>query len=219
VTKIVEKAGYACKSLGKSAWSGFIHHDNITDPEIKSLQVGVVLNAKIIKIEYENLSVKLSLPRKIELITEKEALDRIYAPYRPHFKVDLLADASFSGTIDLKDRFGPGNKYKKRTEFASFPKFKNITLKDALQILAESPNRGAFIIRPSPQGDNYLNLTIKYYKNQYVHIEIKETKKADSVTFEIGDQAFGSLAELEIRYIKEFNKRVMDAVNCKKFVH
>jgi hypothetical protein len=127
INKIFNEIGYGCKSLGKSSWSGFIHNDNVTDGKIQTLNVGVVLNAKIIKIEYENLSVKLCIPPKEELITEKEALERIYSSYRPHFKVELENDASFSGSQESKDRFGPGNKYKKRTEFGSFPMFKNVS--------------------------------------------------------------------------------------------
>ena len=127
ITKIIQEIGYGCKSLGKSTWSGFVHNDSITDPKIQELNVGMVCSGKVLKIEYENISVKLSIPARDEYITEKEVLDRILPTYRAHFNVNLEEDSSFSGSQDSIDRFGPGNKYTRRTNLSSYSHFKNIT--------------------------------------------------------------------------------------------
>ena len=112
INKIIGTDGFSCKSIGKSSWSGFIPRDNVDEGLEKSLCPGNIVTAKISKIEYENLSVKLSVLRNP--LTEKEALDRIYSQYRPHFKVDLSVDLIIRGVIQSSDRFGPKNKYKRK---------------------------------------------------------------------------------------------------------
>ena len=171
------------------------------------------------KIEYENISVKLSIPAREEFVTEKEVLDRIIPTYRPYFKVNLEEDESFSGSQDSADRFGPGKKYTRRTNLSSYSHFKNITYSECIKELTKSPNQGIFVVRPSPQGESYLNLTIKYYQNQFVHINIEEIKDEDSKSqYKLGTQIFDSLEEIEFRYVKEFNKKVNEATTNRKFV-
>lgn len=129
VNKVLKNDGFACRSIGKSSWSGFLPSENV-DPSIqRSIAPGYILTAKIIKIEYDHLSVKLAASP--DLVSEKEALDRIYPTYRPHFRVDLKADLSTKNLSDSKDRFGPGNRYKARKNLSSYPKFMNITVGQA----------------------------------------------------------------------------------------
>lgn len=92
ISKVINGEKYICRSIGKCNWTGSIHKDNVDHKIEKLLSPGYVVNAKIIKIEYENLSVRLSATS--ESITEKEALDRIYPSYRPHFKIDIEKDVS-----------------------------------------------------------------------------------------------------------------------------
>jgi uncharacterized membrane protein YgcG len=117
---------------------------------------------------------------------------------------------------DCKDRFGPGNKYKMRTDYKSYAKFKNITVQQSIDYLKDQ-NRGEFVIRPNPRGDNWLNLTLKLYENHIIHIEINEIKEGDKTKYKIGDMVFFDLTELECRFIKEMNKRVRELTSSPKF--
>jgi len=214
ISKIINDEKYSCRSIGKCSWSGTIYKDNV-DPSLeRSLTPGFILTAKVLKLEFEYLSVKLSAMN--EGISEKEALDRIYPSYRPHFKVDIDKDLSMKVLNDNKDRFGPGKKYKLRSEYKSYAKFRNITVNQSLSFLKDK-NTGEFVVRPSPRGDRWLNLSLKFFDNQIIHIEIEEIKSGDKTEFKIGDMKFADLQELEYRYTKEINKRVKEVAESPKF--
>jgi hypothetical protein len=216
VTRIISNnsEGYACRSLGKSSWSAYLSRENVDPKLVSSISPGYVLTAKVIKIEYENLSVKLSATG--DPIVEKEALDRIQSAYKPHFRVDLDKDISMKVLNDSKDRFGPGGKYKARS-FGQYQKYKNITCGQSVAYLQDKP-KGEFLFRPSPRGDRFMNLSLKFYDNQIINIEVEEIKNADSTEYSISDMKFTSLQELEVRYIRELNKRVHELIKSPKFV-
>lgn len=83
-----------------------------------------------------------------------------------------------------------------RTDYKTYPKFKNITVQQSIDFLKDQA-RGEFVIRPNPRGDNWLNLTLKLYENHIIHIEINELKEGDKTKFKIGDMVFYDLTELE----------------------
>lgn len=104
-------------------------------------------------------------------------------------------------------------KYKKRKEFSSVAHFKNVTCNEASKELLKLQSRGSYIIRPSPKGERFITLTLNYYKNHLVNIEIEEIKSEFTAKYKIKDQEFDSLQEIEIRYVKEFNKRVKEVLD------
>ena len=215
ITREVKDDTFGCRSLTKSAWTAYLHRDNVAECFQENLHPGYVLTAKITKIEYERLSVSLSCMN--EEITEKEILDRISNVYRPHFKVDLENDTPTRTVTESKNRYGPGRKYKARS-FGNYPHFKNVTVGQAISFLEPKP-RGTFILRPSPRGERWLNLSMKLYDNHLIHVEINEEKLDEEESrFHIKDQMFESLKEIEQKYIRELNKRIADITKSPKFI-
>ena len=214
VTKIVKEETVACRSLGKSNWIAYLNKDNAAENIKDLLLPGFVVSAKITKIEFDRLSVSISALD--EKVTEKEILDRIPTAFKPHFKVDLEKDGPIRISTEISDRFGPGNKYKART-YGNYSNFQNITVGQANGKLSNKA-RGAFVFRPSPRGERWLNLSIKLFDKHIIHIEIKEEKGEDGQsTFYIGDASFASMKEIEINYIRELNKRVSNLADSPKF--
>lgn len=60
ITREVKDDTFGCRSLTKSAWTAYLHRDNVAECFQENLHPGYVLTAKITKIEYERLSVSLS---------------------------------------------------------------------------------------------------------------------------------------------------------------
>lgn len=42
---------------------------------------------------------------------------------------------------------------------------------------------GDYILRPSPKGDEWLNLSLKYLNGMIIHIEVKEMREGDKVYY------------------------------------
>lgn len=131
IQKSKVEGGYKAKYIGKRQIDCFIRDEN-TD---RALKPGMIVNAKIIKIEFENLSLKLAI--KENPVDEKEALDRVPSTYQPHFRVDVEDDLKFRMCADFKDRFGQNGRYKKYDNI-KYPKFKNLTIGQSMEYLSKS---------------------------------------------------------------------------------
>lgn len=214
ITKQIKEDVVACRSLTKSNWTAYLHRDNAHRKLQNLMNPGYVVTGRILKIEYDRLSVSISAME--ENVTEKEMLERIPQSFRHHFKVDVVKDAPMKIVTESSDRYGPGNKYKARS-FKNCPNFQNITCGQAIAKLRKSD--GDFIFRPSPKGEKWINLSIKLHSNIIIHIEVNEEKKSDEgSTFHIGDQEFQDLKEIEIKYIREVKKRAQNLIASPKYV-
>lgn len=109
----------------------FINNNLINPSFAATVKPGMVVNAKIEKIEFDKMRVELGC--KGETIIIQEATDRIDEHYKNYFKVIIDKDFRSNVKHTDKNRFGPGGKYEFRK--INFPKFKNITLQKALQEL------------------------------------------------------------------------------------
>jgi len=100
------------------------------------------------------------------------------------------------------------------------PKFKNTSGQGALEYL-EDKEIGDYVIRPSSRGTDHLTITWKFYKNVYVHLDIKESPKGpnDKIGRKLflKDQAYESLDELIAGYIQPCNVLVNSIIQSNKF--
>jgi len=214
ITRQIKEDVVACRSLTKSNWTAFLHKDNAHRKLHNLMNPGYVITGRILKIEYDRLSVSISAME--ENVTEKEMQERIPQIFRPHFKVDVIKDAPMKIVTESTERYGPGNKYKMRT-FKNCPNFQNITVGQAIAKLKRED--GDFVFRPSPRGERWLNLSVKIYGNHIVHIEINEEKVDEHTSkFHIGDQEFQDLKEVEIKFIRELKKRASNLIASPKFL-
>jgi len=101
-------------------------------------------------------------------------------------------------------------------------KFLNVSLNKVVQIL-NTMDVGEFYFRPSSFGNDHLTLTLKFYTDVYVHIDIKEEKKdSDSAIGSkliISDDCFKNLDDIIENYIAKVMTRVKDLTKYAKFIH
>lgn len=99
-------------------------------------------------------------------------------------------------------------------------KFKNISSRRAIAELAESET-GDFVFRPSTRSENSITLTWKFWKKNFVHIDIAEQGKQQGATIGsrliISNDYFESLREIVERYIIPCNRLVREVVGHTKF--
>ena len=99
-------------------------------------------------------------------------------------------------------------------------KFKNISSRRAIAELADS-EVGDFVFRPSTRSENSITLTWKFWKKNFVHIDIVEQGKQPGAAIGsrliISNDYFESLREIVERYIIPCNRLVREVVGHTKF--
>ena len=83
-------------------------------------------------------------------------------------------------------------------------------------------DNGEFYFRPSSKGTNHLTLTWKFYENNIVHIDIKESQKAIGANIgsklTISDETYENLQEIVERYITPCNRSIREVLQHPKFL-
>jgi len=112
----------------------------------------------------------------------------------------------------LKGRFVPRR--------IAHERFKNISSRRALAELAEA-EVGEFIFRPSTRSEDSITLTWKFWRKQFVHIDILEMDKAQGSAIGsklmISNEAYENLREIVERYIIPCNRLVRDVTQSPKW--
>lgn len=107
------------------------------------------------------------------------------------------------------------------------PNFKNKSKVDVLEYM-EQMEAGSFVIRPSSQGRDHLNITWKFAKfnkdtdpDIYIHIDVIEEGLSENVTvgnaFKIGDEKFEDLDELIASYLEPRIDKVNEMMKFRKY--
>ena len=155
-----------------------------------------------------------------ETIEKHEALERVPDSYRQFFIVEIKSDFVSKAQKHGKNRFADG-KYTIRK--INYPKFKNVTVQGALNLLSDK-QVGDFIVRPSSLGENNLTITWKFYNNNFVHLNVQEHDKLPGATIGSklrvsgGEEAYETLQEIQDRYLHACTKRIIDVTRHPKFI-
>lgn len=195
--------------------------NDIKDGEIsKFYSVGEYVKAKVRNINF-NL-VRLKLSTKAEDLTD-------HSEFKKKSKVLENFGLSENSTFEIiKEQDYPVftvDKFKKSSRYTprriNHPKFKNISLSTAQEYLNER-EIGDFVIRPSGQGNDHLNITWKLSADNIVHLDITEGIKGPndliSKHLTLDKDTFESLDEIIERYIKRCNNLVAQIREHKKFM-
>lgn len=120
-----------------------------------------------------------------------------------------------------------------KTEFRkiSHKKYKNLTAGPAMELIKNSPI-GDFVIRPSSEGPEYLNITWHFFSGVIAHIKLKSEQKSNFIT-KLGistsapvyrivsdkdNKAYESLDKVIDEYITPMNSLVQDVTSNRKFM-
>eukprot|EP01022_Parablepharisma_sp_SALTPOND_P012496 TRINITY_DN1607_c0_g1_i1.p1 TRINITY_DN1607_c0_g1~~TRINITY_DN1607_c0_g1_i1.p1 ORF type:complete len:1819 (-),score=141.65 TRINITY_DN1607_c0_g1_i1:4604-9991(-) len=100
-------------------------------------------------------------------------------------------------------------------------RFRNVSLNKAIEYLS-TRDIGEYLFRPSSNGPDHLTLTLKFYRDVYVHIDVREESKPPGAVIGeklfINDDSFTTLDEIVKEYITPVMKRVKEVTTERKFV-
>lgn len=195
--------------------------NDIKDGEIsKFYSVGEYLKAKVRNINFNLVRLKLStknedLTDHNEFKKKSKVLENFGLNENNTF--DILRDQDYP--VFTQDKFKKSSRYTPRR--INHPKFKNISLSTAQEYLNER-EIGDFVIRPSGQGNDHLNITWKLSADNIVHLDISEGIKGPndliSKHLTLDKETYESLDEIIERYIKPSNNLVSQIREHKKFM-
>jgi transcription elongation factor SPT6 len=196
-------------------------HSEIKEGDISRFySVGEYLKAKVRNINFNLVRLKLSTkPEDLldhsEFIRKSKVLENFNLNDKQNFQVEKSEDfPTFS-----QDKHKKSSRYTPRR--INHPKFKNISLSTAQEYLGER-EVGDFVIRPSGQGLDHLNITWKLSNDNIVHLDIVEGIKGPndmiSKHLTLDKETYESLDEIIERYIKPCNIIVSQIREHKKFM-
>ncbi|XP_024981876.1 transcription elongation factor SPT6 homolog [Cynara cardunculus var. scolymus] len=181
--------------LNKEDYSDDCKDDDLTE----RLKEGDILTCKIKSIAKDRYQVFLSCREndmKSDWTENSQAMDPYYHEVR---------DTS----VSVKEKPCKVKELAKKLfkpRMIVHPRFKNVTIDEALELLSEK-ELGESILRPSSRGPSYLTLTLKVYNGVYAHKDILEGGKDHTditsllhlgKTLKIGEDVFTDLDEVSL---------------------
>jgi transcription elongation factor SPT6 len=175
---------------------------------------GMVIDGRVKSIDEHKFKIDLNLKQ-----SELESVKNYYL-VRGHDKYfEINEDEDLKIPNYSKEKKSESNKYIMRN--IQYNHFKNINLKTSLDLLRQK-DIGTFVYRPSSKGENYLNLSWKFYHETYMHVEIVEEDKVAGKSIgnrlRINNEYYRSLNEITERYLKPCEMIVKDVIENRKFI-
>lgn len=206
--------------LEASAWFREIFDEEKPDEELvrkmqENYKEGMVIDTRVIKINFNNFKVDLTL-KPSKLRSNKQFFDvKNIDQYFDFIESEDLINHKF-----IRESKAQISRYQHRNIQHNY--FKNYDYKTTLDFLRKGVI-GGFLFRPSSKGNNYLNLSWKFYDNCYAHVEIIEEDKQPGMSISnrlrIGNEYYRSLTEITDRYLKPCEMLVKEVINSRKFFH
>jgi len=209
-------------------WVKDIYDDeNITDQKIEEIhenfrQISFIetrvkdINLHLFRVD---LTAKPSSLQNIKNFIEVEKLDK-------YFKIiedDWILSQFSENNLKKKNQNNPkglSSRYQARNIRNS--NFKNIDYSRTIDFLRNA-ELGSFIFRPSSRGNNFLNLSWKFYENCYSHLEIEEMEKPAGASIgsklRMEKEIYYSLQEISEKFVKNCEIIVRNAKAHRKFIH
>ncbi|CAG8497998.1 3884_t:CDS:2, partial [Scutellospora calospora] len=133
------------------------------------------------------------------------------------YDYDAEARAKISKKVKPRNITAP----KLNTRVIPHPMFKSFTYAEAQDYLHDKQT-GAWVIRPSSKGFDYISITWKLYDNIYQHIDVIEKDKIGAaigrkLEVENGKYIFSDLDELIVEYVETKARNVEHLVSHPKF--
>uniref|UniRef100_A0A5S6QJ45 Suppressor of Ty 6 homolog n=1 Tax=Trichuris muris TaxID=70415 RepID=A0A5S6QJ45_TRIMR len=196
--------------------TGFIPVKFLSDSRVPNpsdmVETGTTLAARIVKIDYNRMSVDLSCRT-----SDMEDRDHKYRPQR---------DPYYDHKAEEEDRRIERNlqasrqkeQYVKRV--IAHPYFQNCSCKQAEGLLLEM-EQGDAIIRPSSKGPDFLTITWKVADGIYQHISVKEENKEHPYSLGksllIDDEVYEDLDEILFRRIQPMASSARELLSYKYY--
>ncbi|KFD47142.1 hypothetical protein M513_11992, partial [Trichuris suis] len=196
--------------------TGFIPVKFLSDSRVSNpgdlIQIGTTLAARIIKIDYNRMSVDLSCRT-----SDMEDQEHKFRPQRdPYY--DHKAEEEDRRTERNLQASRQKEQYVKRV--IAHPYFQNCSCKQAEGLLLEM-EQGDAIIRPSSKGPDYLTITWKVADGIYQHISVREENKEHPYSLGksllIDDEVYEDLDEILFRRIQPMASSARELLSYKYY--
>lgn len=184
--------------------------DNVDMPLSRIFSVGQTAQAKLLELNRESFSAKLSLRQSMVGIPFKRRLDH--------------DPGSWDAVMEMKDKEELREKDKAtgRTQrVVNHPLFRPFSSVQAEEYLG-SQAPGDAVIRPSSKGNDHLAVTWKVADGVYHHIDVLELQK--DTEFSVGRQLriagkynYSDLDELIVDHVKAMSKKVEELMHSEKY--
>jgi len=209
--KIINAGGRPAICQLDNGLEGLLEYDSDTN-----LNQSNTIKARVMKIVGENNNLVASFSAKSKDIKQYEKWAKLPSKDRQWF----VFDAQDGERKEESKKIPEQNKYYSRS--IVHPRFRNVSISKALEYL-NGREIGEYIFRPSSRGSDHLTLTLMFYKNIYVHINIKEEDKAPEASIGdrliIGRVSFMNLDDIGSKYIEPVIRRVKTVISNRKFVN
>ena len=169
-------------------------------------------------------------------VSEPERGDRIYIDvtrkprgydqYNPgldssiEYACGILCDPRFSLSLENAE----DSKSKKQQRYArqiTHPDFQNVNFAGAKRWLEDKGAGSDFLFRPSGKGRDHLTLTIQFFEEIYINIDVFERNKTETSAvgspLVIDGEEFDDLDEVIFRYVHPFVDQAREMINYRKF--
>eukprot|EP00826_Nyctotherus_ovalis_P033985 TRINITY_DN2781_c0_g4_i9.p1 TRINITY_DN2781_c0_g4~~TRINITY_DN2781_c0_g4_i9.p1 ORF type:complete len:1481 (+),score=370.11 TRINITY_DN2781_c0_g4_i9:244-4686(+) len=180
------------------------------------------VKARVMRVVESGYKLAVSLSAKAKDLSQHNKW--INVPYKDRkWFVFNLRDVEVKEAI-MQESQAPQSQEKSRYAARSIihPRFRNVSITRAIEHLS-TRETGEYIFRPSSISSDHLTLTLMFYKNVYVHIDVKEELKGpDGPIGErllIGRSSFSTLDEIAEKYINPVITRVKEVASNRKFIN
>ena len=151
---------------------------------------------------------------------------RGYDQYNPgldssiEYACGILCDPRFSLSLENAE----DSKSKKQQRYArqiTHPDFQNVNFASAKRWLEGKGAGSDFLFRPSGKGRDHLTLTIQFFEEIYINIDVLERNKTETSAvgspLVIDGEEFDDLDEVIFRYVHPFVDQAREMINYRKF--
>lgn len=185
------------------------HEVSTRAPLREVLSVGQTLRAKILEVDYQGFSTRLTMREESLRIPYKRVLN--------YSQSDWDYDLERSDKDDMREK----NQKTGRTQrVVKHPNFKPFNSTEAEQFLGSQPV-GEVLIRPSSKGNDHLAVTWKVADNVYQHIDVLEMQKENEFSvgkvLRIGKYQYSDLDEMIVDHVKATARKVEELMRHDKF--
>ncbi|KII62579.1 Transcription elongation factor SPT6 [Thelohanellus kitauei] len=197
--------------------NGFIPKDNLlTDKKEnirEKLQIGTVINARIVSVNEKKFNVELSYKSDDTLGFKhgEKGRDTYYDTFSE--KEDMY------NLQEKKNRLSNRVMYHKK--LIVHPLFKNVTFDEAENLLKQKEELDC-VIRPSSKGVDKLSLSIKIIDDIIVHVDIKEEEKANDYSLGkklyIQNELYEDLDEIYASYVTPYLNYFAEVTKHKNYL-
>ena len=202
---------------------GKIDNNEIDNDTLSCIKPGTPIRTSIKSVTYELFQISLETGLKDKTDWQFYAVGDPYGYKQLHFnEVSVRVDSHFD-VHKAKEDYEKINKeqleQQKGVTHSKNSKYKNLDFKSACKYLRSLKDpKDYYVFRPSRNGEGYLNITWKIYKDLYGNIEIQQDYRGQwTLSMDI-HQTFKTMEDVVQQYIGRIQDHVNEMCRNGKFV-